>query len=159
MTLEIARQLWTFGGAHSHGAEAVVVRAYEWATEIGANDPEEAVFNGQYSAPIYLLLGYGFELLLKSAFVAHGGDTNQLGNRGIGHDLTSALQAAEQQGFRSDAPNLHEIINLLHEPHLAHQFRYGGMDNFPLPANLKEVVSRLHDLAAELQELLYPRGR
>ena len=159
MTIELARQLWTMGGGHALGAEAVVNRAYEWADEINADDPELAVFNGKYSAAIYLLLGYALELLMKSAFIAHGGEERELGNRGIGHDLNAALEAAERLGFQSQAPNLREIIELLREPHLAHQFRYGGMNQFPLPANLNEVVGSLHHLAHELQLLLYPEGR
>lgn len=159
MNLELARNLWTMGGAHSLGAEAVVRRAQEWAKEISAEDPEKAIFNGKYSASIYLLLGYGFELLLKAAFVYHGGDPKQLGPRGIGHDLGAALKAAEENGFRSEAPNLHEIIELLQRPHHDHQFRYGGMDDFPMPANVDEVVASLHHLASELQVSLYPEGR
>ena len=158
MTIELARQLWTMGGGHALGAEAVVNRAYQWAEEINADEPEIAVFNGKYSAAIYLLLGYALELLIKSAYIAHGGEQREL-NRVLGHDLSAALDAAELRGFQSDAPNLREIVHLLREPHLAHQFRYGGMDQFPLPANLDEVIASLHHLAFELQMLLYPEGR
>lgn len=159
MSQELARNLWNMGGGHAIGAEAVVRRAQDWAREIGAEDTEKAVFNGKYSASIYLLLGYAFELLLKAAFVAHDGDHKQLGPRGIGHDLSAALGAAEEHGFRSNAPHLREIIELLNLPHREHQFRYGGMDGFPLPANVDEVVANLNHLAAELQVLLYPEGR
>jgi len=147
------------GGGHVIGAEAVVRRAQDWAKEIGAEDPEKAVFNGIYSASIYLLFGYALELLLKAAFVEYGGDPKQLGPRGIGHDLGAALDAAEEHGFHSSAPNLREIIDILKLPHSEHQFRYGGMDKFPLPANVDEVIANLHHLASELQVLLYPEGR
>jgi len=147
------------GGGHALGAEAVVRRAKDWAKEIGAEDPEKAVFNGKFSASIYLLLGYSFELLLKAAFVAHGGDPKKLGIAGIGHNLKAALKAAEECGFRSSAPYLHEIVELLQLPHSKHQFRYGGMDEFPLPANLNEVVANLNHLAYEVQVLLYPEVR
>jgi len=147
------------GGGHVIGAEAVIRRAHEWAKEIGAEDPEKAVFNGKYSASIYLLLGYGLELLLKAAFVAHGGDPKELGSRGIGHDLKAALKAAEERGFRSNAPHLREIVELLQLPHREHQFRYGGMDEFPMPAAVDEVLANLNELASELQFLLYPQGR
>lgn len=159
MNQELARKLWNMGGGHAIGAGAVIGCAQDWAREIGAEDPEKAVFNGKYSASIYLLLGYAFELLLKAAFVAHGGDPRQLGPRGIGHDLNAALDSAEAHGFRSSAPHLREIIELLKQPHHEHQFRYGGMDEFPLPANVDEVIANLNHLASELQVLLYPEGR
>ena len=159
MDEELARNLWNMGGGHALGAEAVIHRAQDWAEEIGAEDREKAVFNGKYSASIYLLLGYGFELLLKAAFIAHGGDPKQLGVRGIGHSLGAALKAAEDNGFRSGAPDLHEIIELLEMPHREHHFRYGGMDQFCLPADVDKVVANLHHLAGELQMLLYPEGR
>lgn len=159
MNEELARNLWNMGGGHAIGAEAVIRRAQDWAAEIGADDPEKAVFNGKYSASIYLLLGYACELLLKAAFVAHGGDPDQLGPRGIGHDLRAALKAVEERGFQSGAPHLSQIVELLQPSHRAHQFRYGGMDEFPLPANVDEVVANLHHLASELQVLLYPEGR
>ena len=159
MNEELARELWTMGGGHALGAEAVVRRAQDWAREIEAEDLEKAVFNGKYSASIYLLLGYGFELFLKAAFVAHGGDPKQLGPRGLGHDLEAALNAAEEQGFCSGAPDLRAIVELLQLPHSQHQFRYGGMDQFPLPADVDVVVANLIHLASELQMLLYPEGR
>lgn len=159
MNEELAQSLWNMGGGHALGAEAVVRRAQEWAAEIGAEDPEKAVFNGKYSASIYLLLGYGFELLLKAAFIAHGGDPSRLGLRGIGHDLVKALEAAEETGFNSGAPHLREIVHLLQHPHREHHFRYGGLDEFPVPADVGEVVANLTHLAMELQELLYPEGR
>lgn len=159
MDEELARRLWNMGGGHALGADAVVRRAQSWAMEIGAEDAELAVFNGKYSASIYLLLGYGFELLLKAAFVFHGGDPNRLGVRGIGHDLEAALNAAEEHGFHSTAPNLREIIHLLREPHREHHFRYGGLDEFPVPANVDVVVASLQHLAMELQLVLYPDGR
>jgi hypothetical protein len=46
MDNELARNLWNMGGGHVIGAEAVIRRAHEWAKEIGAEDPEKAVFNG-----------------------------------------------------------------------------------------------------------------
>lgn len=159
MNQELARNLWSMGGGHAIGAEAVVRRAQDWAREIETEDAEKAVFNGKYSASIYLLLGYAFELLLKAAFVAQGGNPKLLGPRGIGHDLSAALDAAEEHGFCSSAPHLREIIELLKPPHLEHQFRYGGMNGFPLPANVDEVLANLNHLAAELQALLYPEGR
>lgn len=159
MNETLARNLWNMGGGHALGAEAVIRHAEVWACDIGADDPERAVFNGKYSASIYLLLGYAFELLLKAAFVANGGDPGQLGPRGIGHDLGAALNAAEERGFHSDAPHLRQIVELLRSPHREHQFRYGGMDEFPLPANVSEVLASLHHLASELQALLYPDDR
>jgi len=159
MNEELARDLWNMGGSHVVGAEAVICRAREWAREIGAEDPEKAIFNGQYSAAIYLLFGYALELLLKAAFVAYGGDPAQLGPRSIGHDLGAALKAAEEQGFRSGAPHLREIVELLELPHRTHQFRYGGTDEFPLPADVDEVLANLSYLASELQMILYPDGR
>ena len=158
MNEELARNLWNMGGGHALGAEAVVRQAKDWAKEIGAEDAEKAVFNGKYSASIYLLLGYGFELLLKAAFVALSGDPKLLGVRGIGHDLVKALKAAEESGFRSDAPHLHQIVELLELPHREHQFRYGGMDEFNLPADVDEVVANLNHLAVEVQLLVYPQG-
>lgn len=156
--LDLARQLWTMGGGHVIGTEAVVERARRYVEEVGAEDPEQVIFNGKYSASIHLLIGYAFELLLKSAYLAHGGDPKKLGSRGIGHDLVVALDKAEACGFKSQVEHLRWIVERVREPHLAHQFRYGGMEKIEMP-DLKHTLEAMNGLAYELQVLLYPEGR
>ena len=156
--VDLAKQLWIMGGGHLLGTEAVIERARAYVDEVNADDPEQVIFSGKFSASIHLLIGYAFELLLKSAYLAHGGDPEKLGVRGIGHDLIAALDEAEARGFKSGVEHLRWVVERVREPHLAHQFRYGGMDEFEMP-DLKHTLAALNGLARELQALLFPEGR
>jgi hypothetical protein len=71
--------------------------------------------------------------MLKAAIVAWGGPSDDKSLREIGHDLIKALDLAEAAGFNSAAPNLRDILNVLHEPFKQHWFRYGRPDEFGLP--------------------------
>ena len=142
--------LWTRGGAHVIAVGALVDVARQHAAEIDAPDIEQWAFNGNYSASIHLLIGFAFELLLKSAYLLSGGDKANLSQRGIGQDLIKAFDSAEELGFRSDAENLRSILEYLREPHLKHYFRYGGPAQIAMP-DLDATLVALHTLAGELQ--------
>ena len=129
---------------------ALVDVARQHAAEIDAPDIEQWAFNGNYSASIHLLIGFAFELLLKSAYLLSGGDKANLSQRGIGQDLIKAFDSAEELGFRSDAENLRSILEYLREPHLKHYFRYGGPAQIAMP-DLDATLVALHTLAGELQ--------
>ena len=146
------------GGGHVIGAEALIERARDYVQEIDAADSEKIIFNGKYSASIHLLIGYAFELLLKTAYLAHGGDPAKLGNRGIGHDLIAALNEAEAVGFRSEVITLRWIVEHVRAPHLVHQFRYGGMGTIEMP-DLNLTLEAMNGLAYELRPLVYPNGQ
>ncbi|KHL24988.1 hypothetical protein PK98_14190 [Croceibacterium mercuriale] len=155
MNEDYARDLWHMGASHALAAAAVARRAQEWAEVSGAENPEIAVTNGRYSPSIFLLIGYSLEILLKTACIAHGSDPKEL--RDIGHDLEAALTSAERLGFCSSAPQLRKIVELLRQPHREHHFRYSGMDDFPLPADVDEVLGNLNHLAWELEVMLFPQ--
>lgn len=99
------------------------------------------------------LAGLSFELLLKAAYVAHGGPAEDKHLRDeIGHDLLRALDKAEQQGFRTDAPHLRTVIEHLCQPYRNHFFRYHWPDEFPLP-EFKQVNDALVALEEDVERL------
>lgn len=151
--VESADDLWTRGAGHLIGAKALAATAREDAMRTAANDVEQTVFNGKYSASIHLLIGFAFELLLKSAFILNGGNARELSVRGIGHDLLLALDKAEGVGFTSSDPRLRLIAERLRESHLSHQFRYGGLDKFHMP-ELSVTLLVLETLIVEIRQSL-----
>jgi hypothetical protein len=152
LTIEIgnklAEDLWVRGAGHLLGAQGLVSYAKDEAAQCSAEDPDRYVFNGKYSASIHLLVGYAFELLLKAAYLIHGGAPKKL-QGGIGHDLVAALDAAEAAGFQSTVANLRWIVENLREPHHTHQFRYGGLADFEMPL-LQHSIPALEALVFEL---------
>ena len=93
--------------------------------------------------------------MLKAAIVAWGGQADEKSLREIGHDLVKALDTAEAAGFKSEAPNLRDILRALQEPFKQHWFRYGRPDKFALPGNFAQVVAALEVLDEELQAKLW----
>ena len=86
--------------------------------------------------------------------MAWGGPSDDKSLREIGHDLIKALDLAEAAGFNSAAPNLRDILNVLHEPFKQHWFRYGRPDEFGLPGDFAQVVATLEVLDEELRARL-----
>ena len=150
MSIELADEHWTKGAAHALSVGALIDRARMEALEKGVEDIQQHVFNGRYSASIHLLVGFAMELLLKSACLLHGGDANRLRSRALRHDLVALLDEAEGQGFRANVAELRAIAELLREPHLNHQFRYGGAEEVIMP-NLEATLQALYDLCDQLQ--------
>jgi len=157
MDHELINQLWTRAGGHCKSAHRLAAEAaIEFADRPNA---DKLVFNGPYSASIHLLVGFSFELALKTAFLLHGGETTRLANgkRGIGHNLTEALNAAEERGFRSSVTNLRWTIEQLAPSHQEHYFRYGGAENVDLP-DLATSLPMLNMLVTEVGQLGLSRG-
>ena len=93
--------------------------------------------------------------MLKAAIVAWGGPSDDKSLREIGHDLLKALDAAEAAGFNSAAPNLRQILTVLHKPFKRHWFRYDIPDQFWLPKDFALVVATLEVLDEELRARLW----
>ena len=128
-----------FARAYSHcvSAQELAQVARLEAKAIKFPDVERAVYNGRHSPSIHLLTGYAFELLLKVAYLAHGGDVQMLTRRngkGIGHDLVRALDYAEAAGFVSSVEKLRWTVEHLNPMHEQHRFRYGGSDYVEMPS-------------------------
>ncbi|HEX4893983.1 MAG TPA: hypothetical protein VFV47_11890, partial [Hyphomicrobiaceae bacterium] len=62
-------------------------------------DPEKSVFNGAHSSAIWFLVGFAFELFLKSAIVAKGGRDANI--KSVGHDLVKALEMPSSPVLKS----------------------------------------------------------
>lgn len=154
MSLDLARQLFETGRAHALASVLLYRSALLEGVERGIEDPEHFAFNGTYSLSTHYLLGLGLELMLKAAIVAWGGPSDDKSLREIGHDLIKALDLAEEAGFNSAAPNLRDILNVLHEPFKQHWFRYGRPDEFGLPGDFAQVVATLEVLDEELRARL-----
>ena len=146
MSKEIAQGLFETGRGHAMAAQLLYLAALDKGEEEGKADPDQFAFNGVYSLSIHHLVGLGFELMLKAAYVALGGDPDD-GHlqRAIGHDLRAALDLAGEQGFHSTAHHLPEIVDILRDPYKAHYFRYHRPETFPLPdfANLEQALVTL----------------
>ena len=139
------------GRSHALASDFLYRAALKDAEHRQVDDPEHFAFNGTYSLSTHYLLGLGLELMLKAAIVAYGGPSDDKSLREIGHDLIKALNAAEEAGFRSEAPRLRDILSIIQEPFKAHWFRYGRPDKFALPGDWAEVVEALDVLDAELR--------
>lgn len=155
MTIEIARSLYEGARAHALSGELLYNAAMGKASDEGNLDPATSVFNGTYSLSINYLIGLSLELYLKSAYVFHGGAADDKSLRAIGHKLVEALNAAERQGFQSQAPNLREIAEHLNEPFSQHYFRYQRPEQMLLP-EVPDVYAAFQALDDELNLLLFP---
>lgn len=148
-----AEHLFTSGRSHGLSAALLYQAAIEEGQERLPEDPERFAFNGSYSLSIYNLTGLAFELMLKAAFVALGGDGDERTLRGFGHNLCGCLDAALAQGFVSQAPKLHEIVGVMDVPFRAHFFRYRRPDQFGLP-EMQHVIECFAVLDDELRALV-----
>ncbi|WP_309621299.1 hypothetical protein [Novosphingobium sp.] len=155
MTIEFARTLFETGRSHALASDLLYRSALIEGAERDIADPENFAFNGTYSLSTQYLLGLGLELMLKAAIVAWSGQCDEKALRDIGHDLVKAKEAAEAAGFKSEAPNLQEILNVLNEPFKQHWFRYGRPTKFKLPGDFTQVVAALDVLDAELRIRLW----
>lgn len=155
MSLDLARELFETGRAHAMSAHFLHKCALREAADRDLEDPELFAFNGIYSLSQHYLLGLGLELLVKAAIVAWGGPSDEKSLRAIGHDLIAGLDAAEAAGFKSAAPSLRGLLNVLNEPYKAHWFRYGRPNEIPLPGDMKQVVETIAVLDEELQTRLW----
>lgn len=147
--LKLADDLWTRGAAHVLGADLLIRESTRNFDQDGV-DYDQLVFNGPYSASTHLLIGFAFELLLKAAYLAHGGSPARLGPKGIGHDLEDAYRAAIDVGFCSAVSNLEWLVKNLRLPHLKHHFRYGGPERITMP-DFKFTMPALETLAREVR--------
>ena len=152
-SLEIARELYETGRAHALAADRLFHAALDDGQLMSPDDPELFAFNGTYSLSTHYLIGLGLELMLKGAYVAHGGSPSDDDLRKIGHDLVLALDMAEERGFRSKAANLRELVQLMVEPYKQHWFRYKRPSEIPLPA-YEGVHAVLVTLDGELEAIL-----
>lgn len=87
---------------------------------------------GSYFTATYFLLGFGAELLLKAAYLLHGGEYARIrtGKGNIGHSLKAAHDFALAQGFEPlDPDSVTNLVMHLHESHLKHWMRYEFPDN------------------------------
>ena len=91
MTRDIAKGLYINGRSHALAADRLYRAAADDGLERNPNDPEFFAFNGPYSLSIHYLVSLGFELMLKAAYVAAGGPSDEAILRAIGHDLVKAL--------------------------------------------------------------------
>ena len=152
--LAVANSLLENGRAHAIAASRLFDYAKTEAEARGLDDPEQFAFNGTYSLSIHYLLGLGIELMLKAAYVSHGGDASAPNLRNaIGHDLLKALNLAEVEGFSTEAPNFREIVEHLRKPYIAHYFRYSRPGKFPLP-DTQQIIDALDVLDREMRERL-----
>ena len=152
---EFAYHLYRRGNGHAAGAKLLHDAIFTEAEQAGDADPAKVAFNGPLSIGVHYLIGLGLELLLKSAYVSHGGDGSDKSLRAIGHDLRTALERAEAQGFTSEAPHLREIVECLREPHHAHFFRYGWPDEFSMPTP-NDIFAAFHVLDSEVHAAVQP---
>ena len=128
-------ELFKSGRSHALAAKFLHEKSLEFAIENEIPDIEKFAFNGTFSLSLHYLIGLGFELLLKAAYVRFGGDPDPSHLRSaIGHDLVKALNQAEAVGFQSDAEHLAEIIGHLSEPYRLHFFRYSRPAEIALPS-------------------------
>jgi HEPN domain-containing protein len=152
-----AHNLWSKGKGHVFGALAIDEAARQYAAEHEIEDVDQFVFSGHFSASLHFLIGFAAELLIKAAYILHGGDPAYARKPGVGHDLIKLLDAAEAQGFVAPDANTRDILEYLREPHLHHQFRYGMEDEVPMP-DLKHTFPALQALSNYVQDGLEAQG-
>ena len=151
---ETAEALYTLGRAHSLAGNHLFAKALDYADEQDLPDPDQFAFNGTFSLSTYYLLGLGIELLLKAAYVASGGESDDKHLQdAIGHDLQAALNRAREMGFKTNAPKLNGIVETLREPYKRHFFRYAKPAKMGLPI-VPEVVEALVVLDQEVEALI-----
>ena len=150
MPIELAENLYSSGRSHALSAVHLYRYSLLYAEDEGIEDRESFAFNGVFSLSVHYLLGLGLELMLKAAIVEWSGDADNRQLRDLGHDLPMVLSRAEEEGFRSTAPHLREILNVLNEPFKRHWLRYNRPENFELPGDFNQVTDTLHILDEEI---------
>lgn len=151
MAQVFAQMLFETGRSHTMAFTLLYQAALEEGQRKQVADVDRYAFNGPYSLSIHYLLGLGLELMLKAAIVAWGGPSDERALRDIGHDLTKALNIAEEAGFRSEAPHLRELVEVLGEPFRRHWFRYERPDQIELPGSFEQTIASLEVLDHEIR--------
>jgi hypothetical protein len=149
---DVAQRLHVLGRSHGMGANRLWARAHEEGIRMGLGNIDDFAFSGPFSLSVNLLAGLSFELLLKSAYVALGGQSKDSYLRNeIGHDLVIALERAKEQGFYSQAPYLEEVVGRINEPYKKNWFRYNPQD--VLLPEFEAINSALVSLEADVGRL------
>lgn len=76
---------------------------------------------GYLSAPVYMLIGFVLELMMKALLVQSGAAEKEI--KSIGHDLGAALAKANSFGLAVPALIV-ELIGKMQGVHKGHTFRY-----------------------------------
>ena len=155
MSIEVARDLFESARGHAQSGNLLYNAAFAKAEDEGRPDPAQWAFSGPYSISIHYLIGLSLELLLKTAYVLHGGGADDKSLRALGHRLVDTLDTVEGLGFHSQAPNLREIAEHLNEPYAQHHFRYFQPAKMPLP-DVPVVYAAFQVLTDELHPLVFP---
>ena len=146
-----------FRRAYSFGLSAVQLThvATSIAVERQDADIEKSVINGAHSPAIWFLVGFAFELFLKSAIVAKGGKRTEI--KSIGHDLVSALQKAELCGLelRKSTRFSITVANRAHNSFGENKFffRYGDGTSADVET-AEAMIASLEDLLDQTVKLI-----
>lgn len=139
-----------FRRAYSFGLSAIQLAHVATAIAVQRDDAniEKSVFNGAHSPAMWFLVGFAFELFLKSAILATGGSAKEI--KTIGHDLVTALEKAEHSGLKISESTRTSIMvaNRTHDTRgeNAFYFRYGE--------SVRADVEAPEAMIASLKELL-----
>ena len=137
-------------------------RGYVEAAKMIFMSPHYQEKQDQALLPMYLLVGFSIELLLK-AFLQHKGTSDKvLKSVAMRHDLEALLTAADRDGLTNVHTQLWELVNTIKDHHRDHEFRYAPDTTYPLldmPLTfgvldaLEERVALEIDAKAQLQHL------
>lgn len=139
-----------FRRAYSFGLSAVQLAHVATAIAVEREDIniEKSVLNGAHSPAIWFLVGFAFELFLKSAIVAAGGSVQEI--KSIGHNLLKAMEKAAESGLELSASTRYsiELANRAHDGRGGNGFffRYGD--------GVSADVETPEAMIASLKELL-----
>lgn len=116
---------------------------------------EKSVLNGAHSPAIWFLVGFAFELFLKSAIVATGGCAKEI--KSIGHDLMKAMARAEERGLEISSSTRFSVsvINRTHHGQSENGFffRYGDGVSADVESP-KAMVASLKELLDQTAKLV-----
>jgi hypothetical protein len=146
-----------FRRAYSFGLSAIQLAhvATAIAVERQDTDVEKSVFNGAHSPAVWFLVGFAFELFLKSAILATGGRAEDM--KSIGHDLVKAMEKAEECGLellestRFSIKVANRAHNIRGENGLF--FRYGGGISADVETS-EAIIASLKDLLSQTASLV-----
>ena len=159
MTTPKAKILLENGAAHALAALVLFRASYDYGRKIGVAEEkiDDFAFNGTCSLSVHYLIGLGLELLLKAAYVAHGGDESDLHLRNeIGHDLEVALRKAQERGYQCQSDQLAELVGYMNRPYKNHVLRYNRPDGMFLPNDIEQVSALFDMLQSEIAQVLPP---